>query len=388
MYVEDISGFFTKLFAFGFLSSLCLHCHRLNAQSNQLPPAVVSSLEKYSKLEAARWSWEGTYAYVFDGKNAKYSTKGSYVRSSNRFAIVTQLKEGKKDILDHSVRFDGKTLAQSNGAVAQSDGINQMSWYQIDKIAKTQPHNFRFSVPYFDAIGIQYPKENKSLVEGQFKSKILALLEEGGTLVRCVDEVLGSIPVTVVEIDGKYEAISFNKKSSPERVRWIYFLSNRDDYAVLKHERRTLAGAKWLECDVSSFFENSLDFPRLGKSVSVKNFVSLSEEEFTILPISQETTSVVAQSPHIIPTTDDDFVLKKESAKAGTQLIDAVTPELQKPNGSVSVFNMPASPEDLDKAIAAASVKRSYGSTVTWLIGLAVITAAGFGAYFKYRKSH
>jgi hypothetical protein len=350
------------------------------AQSGQLPPGIVEALQKYAKLNSSRWSWEGTLSYTVAGKKAKYSTVGSYIRYEKKFAWTKQLTEGKKSILDQMVRFDGTTLAQSNGK-------DQLTWYAVEKISANQPHDFSFSVPCFDAIGIHYPKENGSLTKGDIQSKILYLLENGATLVRCVDEKLGDKQVTLIELEASHEALSSDKKNVPEKDQWLYYLSTAEGYGVVKHERRTTSGKRWFESTVSALSKTSDDLPILGSDVSIRSYVKMGEPEFQVMPDPQETTVLKVKNSALGSTTDDDFVIRKESAKAGAMLIDGVTPELQNSDGSISVFAMPASPEDLDKAIAAASVKRPVMPRVAWVLGLTVVVGGSIAAYLRYRKS-
>lgn len=363
------------------LTASNLVCREVNAQFKELPLDVVEALQKYSKLDTVNWSWKGNRSYLIAGKKATYSTMGSYKRSEKKFAWNMQLTEGRKSILDRSVRFDGATLASANGK-------DQMTWYAIEKISKSQPSEFSISIPYFDAVGLHYPKDNGSLAAGPFKSQILYLLENGADLVRCVEEKIGDKHVLVVELDANHEALVSGKTNAPERDRLVYYLSKAEGFGVIKHQRKTISGKTCFESSVKSLSSSSADLPVLGKDVTVKSYINLGEPEFQVMTDPQETTLLTAESPRLLSTTDDDFVLKKESAKAGAQLIDGVTPELQNPDGSISVFNMPASPDDLEKAIAAASVKRSYRSTMIWIIGLTVLIGGGLAAYFQYRKSH
>lgn len=355
-------------------------CRPSQAQTTELAPKVKESLQRYANLETATWSWEGSVSFAFQGKKSTYSVMGSYVRLGQKFAWSRHTSEGKKATSDHRIRFDGSTIAASNDN-------KQMTWYAIEKISKTQPTNFKFSVPYFDAIGLHYPKENKFLVEGTLESKILYLLKKGAELVRVGAETLGEKQVTVIELEAAHEVLWNEMTNTPEKDRLLYYLSTAEDYGVIKHERRTLQGRKWFESSVTTLSTGSDDLPMLGKDVTIKVYLNMESTEFQVVNEAKEVTTLKVKSPLLLPSSNDDFVLKKESAKAGTQLIDGVTPELQHPDGSISVFNMPASPDDLDKAIAAASVKRSYGSAIVWIIGLAVIIGGGLAAYFQYRKS-
>jgi len=357
-------------------------CFRAQAQYGHLPAPAIEALQRYSKLDAATWSWKGSLSYSSGGKRAKYIMQGSYVRVGNKFTWSESISDGKTPkSSDRLVKFDGRTLAQSNYDV-------QMNWYDIEKLSNSQPQYFNFQVPYFDAVGIHYPKKNGDLAKGPFKSKILHALENGANLVRCVEERVGDKRILVVELESAHEAMYTDKTNLPDRDRWLFHLSIDEDYAVIKHERRTPTGKLWLESSVSSISRLSSDLPLIGQNATMKIFINLKETDFQIATESNEVVAIAATNPRLLATSDDDFVLKKESARAGAELIDAVTPELQNANGTVSVFAMPASADDLDKAIAAASVKRSLMPRVAWFLGLTLLIGGGVALYLRFKKSH
>ena len=127
-------------------------CFRAQAQYGHLPAPAIEALQRYSKLDAATWSWKGSLSYSSGGKRAKYIMQGSYVRVGNKFTWSESISDGKTPkSSDRLVKFDGRTLAQSNYDV-------QMNWYDIEKLSNSQPQYFNFQVPYFDAVGIHYPK--------------------------------------------------------------------------------------------------------------------------------------------------------------------------------------------------------------------------------------
>jgi hypothetical protein len=343
-----------------------------------VPGETVEALQKYSKLDSVQWTWSGQIRYSAEGKPVNYETKGIYTRLGNKFATEFEHKSKSKTVAKSAVRFDGKTIARSNGE-------DQLAWYSIDKLSQSQPSKAACTILYFEAIGVQYPKEHKALELGVFKSKILSLIDNKCKVVRVGEERLDGNQVLVVEFESPYEGPS-GKDKAPESVRLVYYLSKAHDYAVVMQQRKLLTGQIYFEARMGAFQREKEEWPSIGKEAVVKSFVNVEKKEFSVESEPQETSILKLNGPRLATTEESDFVINMANAKAGAQLIDGVSPELQNANGTVSVFNMPASSADLDKAIAAASAKRTRSYRIV-IVACALVIALGLTvAYARYRK--
>jgi hypothetical protein len=127
----------------------------------------------------------------------------------------------------------------------------------------------------------------------------------------------------------------------------------------------------------------------LAETVKKKSFEMPTRTGYQILDTAPFTTELSVVDVSTKPIPGDRFVLNKEEIAPGAIVIDATSPELQNPDETVITFKMPASPEDLDAAIAAASAQYMRPPERPWIrYGLIVVNIIVIlvGVYFVARR--
>jgi hypothetical protein len=245
-------------------------------------------------------------------------------------------------------------------------------------------------VPYFEAVGIYCPIEYDSLPGGALRSNILYLIEKGGNVVSCEETQLQQADVLRIEIvarnpiwdnlliedehqlksdtdrldkkniskaefDHHVKAREKRREVMPQVLRWVYYLSPENGYAVCKHERITIDGRTVVSFSGDSFQRIPGTDSILAGRVRQISFEKNGSTDYELLntPAFTEELAVEGMSTEAIPT--ESFVLNRKDVVPGATVIDAVTPKLQRSDGSVITYQMPASASDLDNAITAAA---------------------------------
>jgi hypothetical protein len=169
------------------------------------------------------------------------------------------------------------------------------------------------------------------------------------------------------EFDEIVKTSENSRKAIPQAVRWVYYLSPKNGYAVRKHQRLALDGRV-----IASYCNDAFQsIP--GTQIVLAGRVKISSfEEFGLhagsyryellsTPAFTRDMSVVKVSMESIPK--EHFVLNMKEVVPGAQVIDGVTPGLRRKDGTIITFKMPASPDDLDATIAAATWKSRRTAT-------------------------
>ena len=391
----------------GAMAFCALMLHVGSAQSQLLPAEVQTALESYSSLSPfAVHLQETVQEHGYDSKVSM-----DYFRDGDRFSWLYEsvFSNGR---LNREYRFDGHVVSSSNG-------VNDASWYDIEKLKKSQPTASNFEVAYFDAAGLYYPKQHDRLQNGSLRSAILELLAVGGEFVSCERMDLENEETVKIEIDAEnpawsgmmahcqknaeYESASLKNKNiskdefdakmallnaitlnMPQRLRFHYYLSINNKFAVRKHERITLTGQVVASFSNENFEQVSNTSIRLPRKVSARLFEStLKQYSYSIakLPVTLKEISVTDFSLDSRP--EGQFVLDRTKVAPGATIIDAVTAGMQRDDGSVITYKMPASPDSLDQAVALAKgrydMTNSSGRTVLFAVnGLLVFVICAF----------
>jgi hypothetical protein len=242
----------------------------------------------------------------------------------------------------------------------------------------------------------------KELPRGALQSNILHLIQNGAKLASCEETQLEQEAVVRIEIiaenpereeflkdndnsmrherarlenkeisqkefDETVKTSENSRKAIPQSLRWVYYLSPKNGYAVRKHQRLAMDGK------VVVSYSNDAFQPIPGTQIALAGKVKISSfEQFGLragshhyellsTPSFTRDLSVVKVSTKSIPK--EQFVLNMKDVVPGALVIDFVTPGLQRKDGSAITFNMPASPDDLDATIAAATWKSRRTAT-------------------------
>ncbi len=348
------------------------------AQSQELPSSVLDTFPSYSELSESTWEWNGKTSYKTSKSTSEYEVNEQYTRSGDRFSWTRGLTLDGKPAGDRVVKFDGRTLAKRHNKA-------DVSWYAAEKLSRSQPHNRTMYVAYFDAVGIHYSNEHQQLIGGQVRSKLEYLLANGGQLLSVHENSRSRERQLIVEIKAAFEQLDYARDNSPDEIVWVYYLSVDNDYAVVRHERRDEKGNVFFVASGSKLFRKAPDLPVIAQVVEVSYLFDQGGQTFSVEPVASRTTRLTLDSLKRASANDSEFVLRKKDTPAGAMVIDAVTPELQNEDGTVKVFEMPASPEDLDAAIAHAAGRRPPRANMLSLALAAVVLAASIG-YFLWRK--
>jgi hypothetical protein len=402
------------------------------AAAQSIPDEIQTALEEYASLDPISIHWEGVRTSYAWGPTEELSTTSSYSRQDHGFFWMEETRQTSGRVpkgaggpaFRRTYRFDGNV-------VSATDGERVASWYLIAQLNKAQPKTSRFHVPYFEAAGIYCPTQQEKLPEGVLQSNILYLIRNSAELVSCEQAQLQQEALVRIEIVaenpaweeflGNYENMmkyekdrlknknisreefdeivktkEKRKKTMPEKLRWVYYLSPENGYAVRKHERLTMDGKVTASYSNGSFESVPGTDITLAGRVKMSSFEKVGSHSYELLSTPAHTVelSVVKVSTETVPK--ERFVLDMEEVVPGATVIDAVTPELQRKDGSVITFPMPASPDDLDAAVAAATGKYGragqsrlrrnlirYGLIVP---GLALILIAAVRIYLARRR--
>jgi hypothetical protein len=366
-------------------------------RAQSIPREVQTALEKYAFLSPISFDWEGTLTANTVRQSDKFSVTSSYSREGQSFSWMHEIqrKDANYPPFKRTCRFDGDVLSEANGKV-------QALWYRTARLIKGQPKARHFDVPYFEAVGIYCPTRMNELPRGALQSNILRLIQNGAKLVSCENTRLEQEAVVRIEIiaenpawedflkdndnltrherarlrnkeisqrefDELVKTSENSGKAIPQSLRWVYYLSPKNGYAVCKHQRLAMDGKVVVSYSNDAFrpipgtqivlagkVEIS-SFEQFGLQAGSRHYELLSTPSFT------RDLSVVKVSTKSIPK--EQFVLNMKEVVPGALIIDFVTPGLQRKDGSVITFNMPASPDDLDAAIAAATRKSRQATT-------------------------
>ena len=149
----------------------------------------------------------------------------------------------------------------------------------------------------------------------------------------------------------------------PASLRWVYYLSPKNGYAVRKHQCLALDGRVVVSYSNDDFQRipgtQIVLARRVMKSTFEQYGVRLGSYRYRYELLSKPSftreLSVVSVSTKPIPK--ERFVLNMREVAPGARIIDGVTPSLRRKDGNLITFTMPSSPEKLDAAIAAAIAK-------------------------------
>jgi len=375
------------------LPSLIVVCFLFTAvgHAQSIPHKVQVALEKYASLDPISIDWEGVLTMNAGRRSDEFSVTSSYSREGQSFSWMHEVKGRNADYpyppFKRICRFDGNVLSEANGRV-------QALWYTIPKPIAGQPKSSHFfGVPYFDAVGVYCPTRVTELPKGFLQSNILYLLQNGGKLVSCEETRLEQDAVVRIEIIAqnptwddflrdcditmKHERARLenkeisqkefdeivktgenSQKAAPQTLRWVYYLSPKSGYAVCKHERLALDGRVVVSYSNGNFQAIPGTQVVLAGRVKISSFEQwIGSHRYEILsaPGCTRDWSVVKVSTKSIPK--ERFVLNMKEVVPGAEVIDMVTPGLRRKDGTLITFKMPASPDDLDATIAAATRK-------------------------------
>lgn len=368
-------------------------------RAQSTPPEIQAALEKYASLNPISIEWEGTLTANTVRPSRIFSVTSSYSREGQCFFWMHEVcgKDAIYPPFRRTSRFDGNVLAEENGKA-------QAVWYKITGLVEGQPQAQWFDVPYFEAVGVYCPTRMMELPKGALQSNILHLIQNGAKLVSCKNTQLEREAVVRIELiaenPGRGEFLKENddavkrerarlankelsqkefdefaktsessRKAMPASLRWVYYLSPKNGYAVRKHQCIALDGrvvVSYSNDDFQRIPETQIVLARRVKKSTFEQFgvrpgshryryELLSEPSFT------RELSVVSVSTKPIPK--ERFVLSMKEVVPGALIIDGVTPSLQRKDGRLITFKMPASPDKLDAAIAAA-IAESQPTTV------------------------
>ena len=135
----------------------------------------------------------------------------------------------------------------------------------------------------------------------------------------------------------------------------MYYLSPENGYAVRKHERLTTDGKVAASYSNGSFQLVPGTAITLPGRVTMTSLEKLGSHSYELLSTPAHTVDLSVVRVSTEPVPKERFVLDMKEVVPGATVIDAVTPELQREDGTVRTFIMPASPEDVDEAIARAA---------------------------------
>ena len=377
------------------------------APGQSLPDVVVSVLNEYASLDPVSFFWDGTTTLYASGSRYTYSVKSEYVRHNRHFAWSRLEKALQPPGVDAQInsqlcRFNGEVLASAHGKL-------DASWYSISALVETQPKERYFQLPYLDAVGIYCPTQQEDLPKGVLQSQILYLIQNGANVVSYEDTELEGTAIVRVELladnpdwegtiasdnrELEYEAKRLNakdisqsdfdkiarmrdgrKRNMPRQLRWSYYLAPDHRFAVIKHERHTMDGRLIASYSNASFRAIPGTSIVLAGEIRLNVFQAVGATGYEIMSAPVDITEISLSKASTEPIPLERFVLKRDEVAPGARVIDAVTAELQRSNGTVVSYVMPASPDDLDAAIAAASGKRLSDSGGTYFrYGLVVI---------------
>ena len=367
-------------------------------RAQSIPREVQTALEKYASLDPISINWKGTLTANTVRRSDEFSVTSSYSREGQSFSWMHEIqgKDANHPPFKRTCRFDGDVLSEANGKV-------QALWYKIARLIEGQQKARRsFDVPYFEAVGIYCPTRIKELPRGSLQSNILHLIQNGAELVSCEEtrleqeavvriEIIAENPawedflkdndnsmrherdrlankeISQKEFDEIVKTSENSRKAIRQSLRWVYYLSFKNGYAVRKHQRLAMDGR------VVVSYSNDAFQAIPGTQIVLAGRVRISSfEEFGLhagshhyqlwsTPSFTRDLSVVKVSTKSIPK--EHFVLKMKEVVPGALVIDTVTPGLQRKDGSAITFKMPASPDDLDATIAAAIWKSRRTAT-------------------------
>lgn len=278
------------------------------------------------------------------------------------------------DVSEHS--YDGQVLYLGRPEVRLPDGGLQpnLAKMSVARLSREDPDSIWVDSDYLYAAGYVLPSTAKEFKERMaVTSRIVRLLELGGTLVSTGDSTLEGRKITRVEIEAPDEEATFARKIDaketerklraalvpeaqiaknlaalerlkhlPARKRYVFYLDPSLGYAVVRHEERRMdnellamgenlkfrrieRSSLWLpeECRTSYY-----TWPTAGGALFAEPLISLA--------VNVKSISLDLQPP-------EKFSLNYTTP--GTLVLDKTADE-----GSVD-YQVPASPADLDEVI-------------------------------------
>lgn len=390
-----------------------------HAAAPSIPEAVKTELSKYASLDRISIYWKGTRTHY--APSQEFAITSSYLRQDHRFSWTRIDKKMSDKARKHGNGSEFKLTCKFDGdVVSATHGENDASWYKLANLLKKQPKSNRFDVPYFDAVGIYCPTQQEDFAEAAMRSNILYLIQNGGKLVSCEETQLEQETVIRIEIiaenpaweeivgneqnemeyektrlknkniskkkfDEVMKTIEERKKNIPHQFRWVYYLSPKHQFAVCNHDRLTLDGKVAVSYSNSSFQSIPGTNIVLAGRMKRSSFERRGEYSYELRTTPVEITDLFLVTASTDKIPQERFVLTKDEVIPGATVIDAVSPELQRPDGTVITYDMPASPNELDTVIAQATGKFKMDNKRNYIRYGCIIATLAFIIFATYR---
>ena len=142
------------------------------------------------------------------------------------------------------------------------------------------------------------------------------------------------------------------KKAMPQSLRWVYYLSPKHGYAVLKHQRLAMDGrvvASYSNDSFQAIPGSQIVLAGMVKISILENYDhSLGSYHYEILSIPACTRDMSVVKVSMEPIPKEQFVLNRNEVAPGARIYGTAAPPLQHKDGSVktNTFTMPATSGD------------------------------------------
>jgi hypothetical protein len=408
---------------------------RLEAQEAVLPESVRNALARFAEVKTFSVSWSvRRQVGEMVRTNQKPSPWNPQVLAGLEFHLLVWqdgkmyeriIEGGREWKNDPSIRrsesaFDGRILATGNPDSDRKK--NRKPSIVVKRAEDLKPWESVFGVELFEPLGIRLPHEADELRHAKsLSSQVLFLLEHGGrleafgpaeidgrSLTRIaihapnpewpstqkvdyakLERTLRVAQLSEAEIQEKLAITKRRVEFTPQTLEYVYYLDPSFGYCVRRCQVRNTDGQLRLQWDCTGAERlegHQIWLPRkwVTDFYSWRNYPG----EFFDKPFVSEVQEVQEFSTK--PVADERFELKY--TEPGTVVGDHTLPESKLGAGEVH-YQIPANPEDLDRAIEEArALRRAQAEGATWAkkykavsIIVTVLVVAGVLAYLVIR---
>jgi hypothetical protein len=378
----------------------------IRAEPAGLPDETRRALEENArKLGPLTVAWERTRRSDFSEAEflakAHYSPsdwgvlapyKSRYIRQETTFydysqwmVPATETKDGihfaptrAKPLLasQHEVSFDGKAIYFAN-PLPQMDPV--ISIDPIERLAAKEPKAHLIRQYYLKEAGFLVPETPVECRDGApARSLILALIADGAQVEGVGPDQVDGVQMQAVDL-----------ATADRRLRFT--LDPRKSFAIRRRVERTKSGALAVAVDGS-------DFEKLPKSsLWLPRRIQVESHALREAPGLLTAQKLLVESYRVTELNDDPvpperFALKYD--KPGTLIADGTLPGAEKqPDGRVS-YRQPASPEDLEGVILAATESgykpksQAMLTVIFWTSnGVAFVALLSYAIYVRRKRT-